>query len=129
LRRVSEQGATVLLSSHLLAEVEQVCSHAVVMDKGRLVASGAVSDLIGARGSVYLEVSNVRAATRVLKRIPGVRRVVPEPPGLTAELDGVRRSELVKALVEAGVGVETVTARHRLEDAFLGMVGEEGAAP
>ena len=124
LRRVSEQGATVLLSSHLLAEVEQVCSHAVVMDKGRLVAAGPVSQLIGTTGSVYLEVTNMRRATSTLKKLAGVRRVVPDPPGLTVELDGMKRSDLVAALVHAGVGVETVTARHGLEDAFLGMVGD-----
>ena len=124
LRQVSERGVTVLLSSHLLAEVEQVCSHAVVMDKGRLVAAGPVQDLIGASGSVYLEVSNVRRATSTLKKLAGVLRVGPEPPGLTVELDGLKRSELVAALVRAGVGVETVTARHQLEDAFLGLVGE-----
>ena len=128
LRRVSEQGATVLLSSHLLTEVEQVCTHAVVMDKGKLVAAGPVDELIGASGSVYLEVSNVRRATSTLKKLKGVRRVVPEPPGLAVELDGVKRSELVAALVHAGIGVETVTARHQLEDAFLGMIGE-GAGP
>jgi ABC-2 type transport system ATP-binding protein len=124
LRRVSEQGATVLLSSHLLSEVEQVCSHAVVMDKGRLMAAGAVDELIGAGGTVYLEVSNVRRATSTLKKLKGVRRIVPEPPGLAVDLDGIKRSEIVAALVHAGVGVETVTARHQLEDAFLGMIGE-----
>ena len=74
---------------------------------------------------MYLEVTNVRTATRILKRLAGVRRVSSEPPGLAVEIDGVRRSELVKALVAGGVGVETVTARHRLEDAFLGLVGED----
>ncbi len=125
LRRVSERGATVLLSSHLLAEVEQVCDHVVVMDKGKLVAAGPVQQLIGASGSVYLEVTNVRRATSTLKKVKGVTRVTPEPPGLAVELDGVKRSEVVAALVHAGVGVETVTTRHRLEDAFLGLVGEE----
>jgi ABC-2 type transport system ATP-binding protein len=124
LRRVSEQGTTVLLSSHLLTDVEQVCSHAVVMDKGKLVAAGRVQALIGAGGSVYVEVSNVRRATSTLKKLKGVRRVVPEPPGLAVELDGIKRSEIVAALVHAGIGVETVTARHQLEDAFLGLVGE-----
>jgi ABC-2 type transport system ATP-binding protein len=124
LRRVSDQGTTVLLSSHLLAEIEQVCSHAVVMDKGKLVAAGPVQQLIGAEGSVYLEVTNVRRAVSTLKKLAGVRRVVPEPPGLALELEGIKRSEVVAALVHARVGVETVTARHQLEDAFLGMVGE-----
>jgi ABC-2 type transport system ATP-binding protein len=124
LRRVSEEGATVLLSSHLLAEIEQVCTHAVVMDKGRLVAAGHVAELMGGEGSVYLEVTNVRKATAALKKTAGVRRVIPEPPGLAVELDGMTRPQLVAALVGAGVGVETVTARHRLEDAFLGLVGD-----
>ncbi len=45
--------------------------------------------------------------------------------GLVVELDGVSRAALVRTLVEGGVGVETVTSRNRLEDAFLGLV-EEG---
>jgi ABC-2 type transport system ATP-binding protein len=60
----------------------------------------------------------------VLKKVKGVQRVVAEPPGLAVELDSIKRSDVVAALVQAGVGVETVTARHHLEDAFLGMVGE-----
>jgi ABC-2 type transport system ATP-binding protein len=49
---------------------------------------------------------------------------MPEPPGLTLELDVIKRADVVAALVHAGVGVETVTTRHQLEDAFLGLVGE-----
>ena len=125
LRRLSDGGVTTLLSSHLLSEVEQVCTHAVVMDKGKLVAGGPVQELIGAGGTVYIEVSNVRRATSTLKKLKGVGRVTPEPPGLAVELDGIKRSEVVAALVHANIGVETVTARHQLEDAFLGLVGEE----
>jgi ABC-2 type transport system ATP-binding protein len=124
--RVAEAGATVLFSSHVLAEVEQTCSHAVVMDKGKLIAAGSVVDLIGASGSVYLEVDDVPAARRVLEALPAVTRITEESPGLTVLTTGVPRSELVLALVQAGVGVETVTSRRRLEDAFLGLVeGDE----
>src|SRR6476661_10647546 len=65
--RVADEGATVLFSSHILAEVEQICTHAVVMDKGKLVAAGSVDALIGSAGAVYLEVDNVEAAKRVLE--------------------------------------------------------------
>ena len=119
-RRLSSEGITVLLSSHLLTEVEQVCSHAVVMDHGRLVAAGTVADLMrSAAGSAYLEVDDRDAATRVLGSLPGVRGVRPEPAGLTVDLDGTDRAQLVAALVGAGIAVQTVMARHRLEDAFL----------
>jgi ABC-2 type transport system ATP-binding protein len=121
-RRVAEGGATVLFSSHVLAEVEQICTHAVVMDKGRLVAAGSVDDLIGAAGAVYLEVDDVATARRVLESMPAVLHVDDEAPGLAVSVDGARRSELVAALVQAGVAVETVTARRRLEEAFLGLV-------
>jgi ABC-2 type transport system ATP-binding protein len=121
-RRVAEAGATVLFSSHVLAEVEQICSHAVVMDKGHLVAAGSVSDLIGTAGTTYLEVDDNAVARRVLEALPIVRRVDDEPPGLAVTLTDGRRSDLVAALVAAGVAVETVTARRRLEDAFLGLV-------
>jgi ABC-2 type transport system ATP-binding protein len=112
----------VLFSSHVLAEVEQICTHAVVMDKGRLVAAGSVDDLIGAAGAVYLEVDDVATARRVLESMPAVLHVDDEAPGLAVSVDGARRSELVAALVQAGVAVETVTARRRLEEAFLGLV-------
>jgi ABC-2 type transport system ATP-binding protein len=51
-----------------------------------------------------------------------VRRIDDEAPGIAVAIDGGPRSELVAALVRAGIAVETVTARRRLEDAFLGLV-------
>ncbi len=123
LRRLSDAGVTVLLSSHLLAEIEQICSHVVVMDKGQLVTTGTVRDLLAVSTSAYFEVDDVETARRVLAAATGVKRVTDESPGLSVELDGAQRSALVTALVNAGVAVETVTARHQLEDAFLGLVG------
>jgi ABC-2 type transport system ATP-binding protein len=124
--RVAEAGATVLFSSHVLAEVEQSCTHAVVMDRGKYVAGGSVASLIGTSGSVYLEVSDIEAAQRLLEALPTVTRITPEPPGLVLELDDhSSRAEMVRRLVQSGIDVETVMLRRRLEDAFLGLV-EEG---
>ncbi len=119
LRRVAASGTTVLVSSHLLSEVEQICDHVAVMNKGRLVTTGAVSDLLSATTAVYLEVDDVSLATRVLGVVDRVGRVAPEGRGLSVELDGIERKEVVAALVSAGVGVETITVRHNLEDAFI----------
>src|SRR5262249_37579866 len=127
-QRVAEAGATVLLSSHLLAEVEQICTHAVVMDRGKLLAAGSVASLIGTAGSVYVEVDDVPRARGVLEALPAVVAVTAEPPGLSVELrDHTARAGLVAQLVHAGIGVETVMLRRRLEDAFLGMVEGERA--
>jgi ABC-2 type transport system ATP-binding protein len=124
LRRVAGEGTTVLLSSHILSEVEQVCSHAVVMDKGKLVTTGTVASLTAGGGSAYLEVDDPQRARAVLGALPGVVHVSDEYPGLSVELSGAKRSDIVAALVGAGVAVETVSARHALEDAFMGLVGD-----
>ena len=127
---MAAQGRTILLSSHLLAEVEQVCSHVAVMSNGRLIAYGPVSEIIGADRLVYVEVSNARQGRRVLKQLLGPDSVAadetqPGGRGLVVSLDGMSRSELVAALVDAGVGVQTVMVRRHLEDAFLGLLEEE----
>jgi ABC-2 type transport system ATP-binding protein len=126
IRRLADRGVTILLSSHLLSEVEQTCTHLVVMDRGRLVAAGPVAELVGAsEKSIYVEVDDLAAANQLFDRLPGVMHVEREVAGFTVELDGMPSTELVAELVHAGIGVKTVTARRRLEDAFLGMVGEE----
>lgn len=123
--RVAEEGRTVLLSSHILSEIEQVCSHAVVMDRGRLVAAGTVGELVASGASAYVEVDDSVRAREVLAELAGVGGVTDEAPGLVISLTGATRPELVAALVAAGIGVQTVTSRHALEEAFLGLVGTE----
>ncbi|MCU1459912.1 MAG: transporter ATP-binding protein [Actinomycetia bacterium] len=123
-RELAVTGTTILLSTHLLAEVEQVCTHAVVMDKGALVTSGTVAELLGGSDSAYLEVEDVPTALRVLESMQGVRTATLEPPGIAIHLEGVTRAAVVTALVAAGVGVDTVMPRHRLEDAFFELLGE-----
>jgi ABC-2 type transport system ATP-binding protein len=48
----AERGATIVLSSHVLAEVQEVCTHAAIMRAGRLIASGTVSELLGEHASL-----------------------------------------------------------------------------
>ena len=87
-----------------------------------------LADLVGASASVYVEVDDTARARPVLERMRGVGSVKPEAPGFAVELDGVTRPQLVARLVRAGIGVETVVSRHRLEDAFVDLL-DEGAAP
>jgi ABC-2 type transport system ATP-binding protein len=125
LQRLSDAGVTVLLSSHLLGEVEQVCDQVVVMDRGRVLRTGTVSELTRASASAYLEVDDVPRATAYLATHYGVRAVSSEGSGIAVELDGTTRADLVRALVEQGIGIDTITSRHRLEDAFLGLIDTE----
>ncbi len=124
LREYAQDGRAVLVSSHLLAEVEQTCTHVVVMHKGEVVANGPVDEVVGDSPIVHFDVSNVDAAEDVLDRLDGIRSVAWDGQrGLVVDLDGMRRTDVVAALVNAGVGVDRVVPRRRLEDAFLALVG------
>jgi ABC-2 type transport system ATP-binding protein len=123
IRRAAASGTTVLLSSHLLSEVEQLCDYAAVINQGRLLKSGPVADLISSRTTVYLEVDNVSTACSVLEGLSICNGVAPQGKGISLELRGAERKDVVAALVGAGVGVQTITARHGLEDAYIELLG------
>ena len=73
LQRYATDGRAVLVSSHLLAEVEQTCTARGGHDKGEIVASGPVDEIVGESPSVQFDVSDVDAAATVLGELPGVR--------------------------------------------------------
>jgi len=125
LRRYAAGGRTVVVSSHLLAEVEQTCSHVVVMHHGKVVAAGTVADIIAGGGAASFDVDAPDRAVGVLAALDGVRQVAAEGSVVHAELNGTPRASAVQALVAAGVSVESAGPRRRLEDAFLQLVGED----
>ncbi|MDQ1434642.1 MAG: type transport system ATP-binding protein, partial [Actinomycetota bacterium] len=126
--RLSAHGATVLLSSHHLSEVEQVCSHVLVMNRGRLVADGTVSDLVGAAGLVYVEVDDRERARALLSNLPSVAKVQTQGDGLVVELRDGQRSDIATALVGAGLRLETIMPTQQLEEAFLEILAAGDAA-
>lgn len=125
LREYAARGATVLVSSHLLAEVEQTCSHVAVMQRGRLVAAGTVAEIVAGTGTVSFTVDDPAQAAAVLRDLAGVDVMGVDQRVVHAHLDGLPRAVAVSALVGAGIGVEGVAARHQLEEAFLQLVKEE----
>jgi ABC-2 type transport system ATP-binding protein len=129
--RLTREGATVLLSSHHLSEVEQTCSHLVVMNHGKLVSSGTVAELVGSAGSVYVEVDDREHARTVLSALPSVRNLHTQGDGLVVDLNDGRRSDLSAALMAAGLRLETIAPTQGLEDAFLELLegGPRDAIP
>jgi ABC-2 type transport system ATP-binding protein len=125
LRRYAATGRTVIVSSHLLSEVEQTCTDVVVMDRGRLVAQGTVAELVGRGGSTLFGVDDQETAVRVASALPGVRSAGSTNDGLVLELNGTPPAEVVAALVAAGVRVDRVTPQRRLDEVFLTLVGQE----
>jgi ABC-2 type transport system ATP-binding protein len=126
LRSYAATGRTVIVSSHLLAEIEQTCSHVVVMAKGQKIAQGTVEEIVGTGGAVsvgLVDDAETDRAIAVLEGLPGVTAERTDE-GLVAELDGTSRARTLQALVEAGIEIDQFTPRRRLEDAFLALVGD-----
>ena len=131
LRRYAATGRTVVVSSHLLGEVEQTCSSVVVMARGRLVAAGPVAELVGQATALLLDVddpADLALAERVAAQVPGVQDVQRTETGLSLRLVGGSRAELARALVDAGVGLDRMAPQRGLEEAFLALVGEDARA-
>lgn len=124
--RYAATGRTVLVSSHLLAEVEQTSTHVVVMHRGELVADGAVGEIVAAGGEASFVVDKPDDAVAALNDVDGVSAERADGDTVHADLEGVPRSAAVSALVAAGVAVENAGPRRRLEDAFLRLVTSEG---
>ena len=136
---------TIILSTHILPEVEQTCEKVIIISKGRLVATDSVGNLQNrARGigSVLLEVAarsgkiDVAAVQEKLERVTGVSRVVPKETRdgrvsfeVESKDDRAIRGELARAIVQSGWDLQEMrTLAASLEEIFLQLTGDNAAA-
>jgi len=124
-RAVADEGSTVFLSSHLLAEVEQVCTHAAVLSHGKLVAVGTVESLrTAAAGHLVVRTPDVGLAVTTLRGL-GIPDVSADGDQVTAAADSVPPEVACAALVADGVRVQALAVqRPSLEEAFVALTGE-----
>ena len=122
---------TIFVSSHLLGEVEQLCSRVGILERGRMVAEGTVDELLRRSGAAVTEVDiecgDSAGLGRVLAGIAGVQVVGDgEADRLRVSLDRVTPAELNRQLVQAGLAISAlVPVIKRLEDLFLTLTTEE----
>ncbi|MEW2417315.1 alpha/beta fold hydrolase [Streptomyces sp. NPDC046866] len=123
--RYAAGGRTVIVSSHLLSEVEQSCTHLVVMDRGRLVQAGEVGEITGGGNALLVSLEGPVEEVTVAKvaALEGVESAVACEEGLLVRLDGATAAGLVAELVRLEVPVSGVGPHRRLEDAFLTLIG------
>ncbi|MEU7069499.1 CocE/NonD family hydrolase [Streptomyces narbonensis] len=123
--RYAAEGRTVIVSSHLLAEVEQSCTHLVVMDRGQLVQAGPVAEITGSGDTLLVTLAGEVDDPLVEKigALPGVGSAVRADGGLLVRLDGADATALIGDLVRLDVPLTGVGPHRRLEDAFLTLIG------
>jgi len=124
-RRLGQGGRTVLLTSHLLGEVEQICHRVGVIQRGKLVAQGTVAGLRGEPG-LLVRAEPAEKARRALGDLLGQAAVKLEDGAFRLTADPARAAEINTRLVQAGLSVsELRTAERSLEEVFLQLTGEE----
>ncbi len=123
LLELNREGTTVFLSSHLLGEIEQMCTRVGVLDGGRMVLQDEMDALRGPTGRTEVHTPDDELARRLLATLTEVRTEVeaPTPDGLTRLLvQGIEPARLNRHLVEGGVRVAALSPERRsLEDVVL----------
>lgn len=124
-REIAAEGTTVFVSSHLLGEVEQMCTHVGVMRTGRLVAQGTLESLQSALvRRIRVESGAPADAARVLTDLK-LPSVATNGASVTAELGEENSEPIIESLVKAGVSVsQVVVERPGLEELFVSLTGE-----
>jgi ABC-type multidrug transport system ATPase subunit len=119
-------GTTVMLSSHLLGEVEHICNRAAIVDRGRLVAQDDVASLLAPTGRIIVHTPDVSRAVDALAGWPQLT-IDRHSDRIAVNADGVPPEALNKRLVDADVRViEFVLERRTLEDVYMDLTEEAG---
>lgn len=132
LQAYAATGRTVVVSSHLLSEVEMTCSHVIVMHAGRVITAGRVDDLVASEDTTVIDVPTSPApdAITTLESVDGIRSVEVIDEGDIAKVTivaDIPRVEVVRAAIDAGLDVLSVGSRRHLEEVFLGVIaGAQG---
>ena len=128
IRRLADGGMTVLLSSHLLAEVEELCDRVAIIRSGRIVYEGAMDDLKRTAATGYrLRTSDDERAERVCRAQPGLSEVGRDAHGVLLKADEDDVGRLSVALVEAGVRILALAPQTAtLEDLFFALTEGPG---
>jgi len=127
LRLRAEMGLTILLSSHLLSEVEQLCTRIAVMNQGRKVFDGPLASIHEAQNWVLLRVNDFSAAVKLLHR---ERLIIDERDGEFIALAAEAKAEqVVRCLVQNGISVSEITPQQRdLEGFYLSLMRDKPRA-
>ena len=121
IKDIAANGTTILLASHLLDEVEKVCSHVSVLEKGKNIFSGKVKDVLNESILIEIGAEDISAVELTLKGFDKVESIEMEEGRILVKLrDGLGSSDLNKYLFERGIVLSYLTTRKKtLEKHFL----------
>lgn len=126
IRKIAQGGTTILLASHLLDEVEKVCSHVVIIRKGKKLYSGPVDEIVNSHGFFELKADDMPKLESLLKAHPNISKVTSKDGYLTAILDQpMEAQEINRYLFEKGMVLSYLNKRKEsLEEQFLQLTNQ-----
>ncbi|MFQ6612563.1 MAG: ABC transporter ATP-binding protein [Fidelibacterota bacterium] len=127
IRGLSAEGITIFLSSHLLDEVQKICSHVGIIHQGKLITVGLLEDLLA---DTELFTTEIRAyplekAFEVLHNLTWIQQCRLNNDSIVVSVDREQLAAVVQVLVEHNLKVEEVVPRMNLEDVFLHKTGDQ----
>ena len=125
IQQLGDGDRTVLLASHLLNEVEQVCDSVAILSKGKVVARGGVQELIGGQNRLRIRTTDDDAASAVLEGLDWVTSVATDQGALIVSAEPARSPEVSEALAAAGIYIAELRPEETsLEEYFLDVTAE-----
>jgi ABC-2 type transport system ATP-binding protein len=123
---LAAQGKTIFLCSHLLAEVQQVCTRVSFINRGLIVKQGTTEDLLRTGNSNYLEVDDIPRAVGLLQQMPFVTEAHTEGHGVQFACEGDCAADVAAALIGAGLRLNRLQpVETSLESIYLELVGAD----
>lgn len=111
IRSLGSQGKTIFLSSHLLHEVEQVCNHVAILNKGRVIAQGPVSELLHRGKRLQLRVSDTELAVSLLMDVEWIKTIEIEGDLIFIEAPEEKAADVNEILVKKGIRISEMRMR------------------
>ncbi|MCB0349946.1 MAG: ABC transporter ATP-binding protein [Bdellovibrionales bacterium] len=123
---VSRSGKTILMASHILDEVEKICSHVLILQKGKAIAKGTISEVLAAENTFEFAADDMEALRKVLEQFSGCRNLRIVGQHYVADFDEKFTSaQLNKFMFDHGIYLNHLARQsHGLESQFLKLLGD-----
>ena len=125
--KLSQEGITILLSSHILHEVEQVCTTMAIINLGKLIKIGSVYDLLNESDTFVTEIKAepLNQANKVLESLDYISNITESDGTFKVRIANKDLKKLTRELVKADIDVSAIIPRTSLEDYFLSLTGDD----
>jgi len=120
---IAKEGKTIIIASHILDEIEKICTHAAILRKGKLLEIGELSEIMTQEQLFRIKADNLQALQSALSSLSGVKVIKTTETDFTVSLGDLKPADLNRSLAEKGVYLSALTEhRKNLETTFLEII-------